>query len=442
MLKVIELFAGIGAQAEALSRIGIDYKIIGISEIDKYAIQSYIKLHGNTKNFGDITKIEQLPEADLWSYSFPCTDISMAGKQAGFDIGSGTRSSLLWEVKRLLLKSKETGTLPKYLLMENVKAIISNKFVDNFNEWLNVLNLLGYKSFYKVLNAKDYGIPQNRERVFVFSILDSNADFEFPKPVILNLKLKDMLEDVVDEKYYLSKKLINYFTDNKNRNNYIRSKKFRPQKKNANYAFTITTCPGSRASDNFIIEPNLNIECIGSLKGCGLPWDNMNDSSCRVYSVDGISPTLDSMQGGHRQPKIMLYNNRRLNETLAKNELKDADFIDVYNRKVSSDVSGTITTRVSDSNCTFIADKKADDSNNIRIRKLTPRECWRLMGWADSRIDVVLDGTISNTQLYKQAGNSIVVNVLEAVFREMFINQLDRKATKEEPKNVKELKLF
>ena len=166
MLKVIELFAGIGAQAEALSRIGIDYKIIGISEIDKYAIQSYIKLHGNTKNFGDITKIEQLPEADLWTYSFPCTDISMAGKQAGFDIGSGTRSSLLWQVKRLLLKSKETGTLPKYLLMENVKAIISSKFINNFNEWLDVLNSFGYKSFYKVLNAKDYGIPQNRERVY------------------------------------------------------------------------------------------------------------------------------------------------------------------------------------------------------------------------------------------------------------------------------------
>ena len=372
MLKVIELFAGIGAQAEALSRIGIDYKIIGISEIDKYAIQSYIKLHGNTKNFGDITKIEQLPEADLWTYSFPCTDISMAGKQAGFDIGSGTRSSLLWEVKRLLLKSKETGTLPKYLLMEDVKAIISSKFVDNFNEWLNVLNLLGYKSFYKVLNAIDYGIPQNRERVFVFSILDSNADFEFPKPVISNLKLKDMLEDVIDKKYYLSKKLIKYFTDNKNRNGYVRSKTFRPQTKDANYAFTITTRPGSRASDNFIIEPNLNIECI-----------------------------------------------------------------DVYNRKVSSDVSGTITTRVSDSNCTFIANKKADDNNNKRIRMLTPRECWRLMGWTDSRIDVVLDGTISNTQLYKQAGNSIVVDVLEVVFREMFINQLDRKATKEEPKMLK-----
>ena len=395
MLKVIELFAGVGAQAEALSRIGIDYKIIGISEIDKYAIQSYIKLHGNTKNFGDITKIEQLPEADLWTYSFPCTDISIAGKQDGFDIGSSTRSSLLWEVKRLLLKSKETGTLPKYLLMENVKAIVSSKFVDNFNEWLNVLNLLGYKSFYKVLNAKDYGIPQNRERVFVFSILDSNADFEFPKPVVLNLKLKDMLEDVVDEKYYLSKKLINCFMDNKNRNGYVRSKRFRPQKKNANYAFTITTSPGNRVSDNFIIEPNLNIECIESLKGCGLPWDNMNDSSCRVYSVDGVSSTLDSMQSGHRQPKIMLYNNRRL-----------------------------------------------DDSNNARIRKLTPRECWRLMGWKDDRIDKVMDGAISNTQLYKQAGNSIVVNVLEAVFREMFINQLDRKATKEEPKNVKELKLF
>lgn len=463
MLKVIELFAGIGAQAEALSRIGIDYKIIGISEIDKYAIQSYIKLHGDTKNFGDITKIEQLPEADLWTYSFPCTDISIAGKQAGFDIGSGTRSSLLWQVKRLLLKSKETGTLPKYLLMENVKAIISSKFINNFNEWLDVLNSFGYKSFYKVLNAKNYGVPQNRERVFVVSILDSNADFEFPKPVILNLKLKNMLEDVVDEKYYLSKKLVNYFMDDTNRNGYVRSKTFRPQKKNANYAFTITTRPGSRASDNFIIEPipvamrgrerdgdyrqviepksdgianaittvqkdsmvivpHLNIECVGSLKGCGLPWDNMNDSSCRVYSVDGISPTLDSMQGGHRQPKIMLYNNRRLNETLAKNEIKDADFIDAYNRKISSDISGTITTRVSDSNCTFIAEIKENNYDNIRIRKLTPRECWRLMGWSDSRINVVLDGSISNTQLYKQAGNSIVVNVLEAIFKEMFIN--------------------
>ena len=166
MLKVIELFAGIGAQRKALQKANIEHQVIAISEIDKYAIQAYNAIHGDTTNLGDITKIEKLPKADLWTYSFPCTDISLAGRMSGFEKDSGTHSSLLWEVQRLLSTANEDGTLPKFLLMENVKNLLSKKFKPLFDEWCKYLEGLGYKNFYKVLNAKDYGIPQNRERVW------------------------------------------------------------------------------------------------------------------------------------------------------------------------------------------------------------------------------------------------------------------------------------
>ncbi len=180
MLKVIELFAGIGAQREALKEAGIEHKIIGISEIDKYAVQAYELLHGPTKNFGDIKQIDSLPLVDMWTYSFPCTDISLAGRMHGFEKGSETHSSLLWEVERLLAVSRQNSTLPKYLIMENVKNLISKRFMDGFNIWLEYLENLGYTNYYKVLNAKDYGIPQNRERVFMISIKDNTKQYTFP----------------------------------------------------------------------------------------------------------------------------------------------------------------------------------------------------------------------------------------------------------------------
>ena len=204
MLKVIELFAGIGAQRKALQKAKIEHEVIAISEIDKYAIQSYNAIHGETPNLGDITKIEKIPKADLWTYSFPCTDISLAGRMSGFEKHSGTHSSLLWEVQRLLSISIDDGTLPKYLLMENVKNLISKKFKPSFDEWCKYLESLGYKNFYKVLNAKDYGIPQNRERVFMISVRDDNALYQFPNEINLDTKLGDYLENNVDEKYYLS----------------------------------------------------------------------------------------------------------------------------------------------------------------------------------------------------------------------------------------------
>lgn len=206
-LRVFEAFAGYGSQSMALRNLGVPYEVVGISEIDKYAIRAYTAVHGGTKNFGDISKIDwgMVPDFDLFTYSFPCTDLSNAGKQAGFDEGSGTRSSLLWECKKAIEVKH-----PKYLLLENVKALVSKKFKDGFLKWLNFLSAQGYANFWDVLNAKDYGIPQNRERVFVVSIL-GDAWFAFPQKRPLQTKLVDILEETVDEKYYLDQERVDKF---------------------------------------------------------------------------------------------------------------------------------------------------------------------------------------------------------------------------------------
>lgn len=252
MIRVVELFAGIGAQRKALERIGIEHEVLGISEIDKHVLKVYEALYGKTENFGDIRNIEQLPKADLWTYSFPCTDISLAGGMRGMEKGSETSSSLLWEVERLLTVAKDKNTLPKILLMENVKNLVSKKFINDFNEWCRFLRSLGYTNSWKILNAKDYGIPQNRERVFMVSIL--GCGYEFPDKMPLTSKLSDYLEDQVDDKYFMSEKLIETFTDLENRNGYIRGLRFRHLEQTAEHSWTITT-KNTRPTDNYIIVP-------------------------------------------------------------------------------------------------------------------------------------------------------------------------------------------
>ena len=205
-IRVFEAFAGYGSQAMALKRLQRDFpdkvsfEFVGISEIEPYAIAAYNAVHGNTPNFGDISKIDwaQVPDFDLLTYSFPCQDISTAGKQRGFVEGCGSRSSLLWECRRAIEAKR-----PRYLLMENVKALTQKKFKPEFQRWIDTLTELGYTSFWQVLNAKDFGVPQNRERVFMVSFLDSNAAFEFPKPFPLEKRLRDVLEENVDESYNL-----------------------------------------------------------------------------------------------------------------------------------------------------------------------------------------------------------------------------------------------
>ena len=208
-LKVVTLCSGYDSQLMAIRNLGIPYECVGCSEIDPYAIRAHNAVFPEIadRNLGDMTKInwDEVPDFDLLFYSTPCTDFSNAGKQAGGEEGPGTRSSILWWTRYAVLKKK-----PKYLIMENVKALVSDKFRPLFLKWCDELTSYGYTNFAQVLNAKDYGIPQNRERIFVVSIL-GDAWFTFPHPKELTLRLKDMLEEKVDEKYYLPQDKVDQF---------------------------------------------------------------------------------------------------------------------------------------------------------------------------------------------------------------------------------------
>lgn len=256
-IRVFEAFAGYGSQSMALRRLGIDFEVVGISEIDKYAIQAYMAVHGDTPNYGDISNIEweSVPDFDFLTYSFPCTDISTAGQQKGLAEDSGTRSSLLWECRKAIEAKR-----PKYLLMENVKNLISKKFTPYLKEWLRFLEGQGYSNYTKVLNAKDFGVPQNRERVFMVSIL-GEASFHFPKPLTLEKRLKDVLERDVDESFYLSKKMTDYLVRTDERMKGSNNGHRFTAKTEEDIAFTIRTAQGSRIDDNFIKEPVNPITC-------------------------------------------------------------------------------------------------------------------------------------------------------------------------------------
>lgn len=375
---------------------------------------------------GDICKIDetQLPHYDLITYSSPCQDFSVAGKQAGGDKGSGTRSSLLWECERIIREVK-----PKYLLMENVKALTSKKFMPLFQQWLKTLEKIGYQNHWKVLNAKDYGVPQNRERLFVVSIRkDIECDYKFPAPVVLTKRLKDVLEQNVDEKYYLPDK-------------FVKRLPFQLKKQystlDADVAGTETSRQYASWNGNYVSEPKVMQEPMNLYPNSG------NPQAGRVYNANGISPAMDTCQGGNRMPKIVddTYANRPPREyedccptirsersgfkvqeyrffnqaikTAEEKDAKNGDTIDAFNQRVNkTGVCPTLTTRPEGFKTAILP------VQNCRIRKLTPRECWRLMGVKDEQFDKLHD--ISNSQLYKMAGNSIVVDVLMAIFKNLF----------------------
>lgn len=380
MITINELFSGIGAQVAAFKRLNIPYEVIGISEIDNYAIQSYEAINGQVRNYGDITKVPYLDYADLWTYSFPCQDLSFAGKQKG--ITESTRSGLLLHVERLLEESVNRGNQPIYLLLENVKALVSKKFMPDFQRWLDKLEQLGYNNYWQVLNAKDYGIPQNRERVFVVSIR-KDADFigyKFPEKIPLEKRLKDMLEPTVAEKFYLARERVKNFFSFSNAGSLGReileplcaaSRGRNPdnpsdraiggpteQRLEINYTGCCNTLT-SVQKDNYNIEPK--VIQVGNIITTG-NWDNPQRG--RIYSPEGCSPALNCCQGGGLEPKIVI---------------------------------------------------------NQRIRKLTPLESWRLMGFTDEEFRCAKASGVSNSQLYKQAGNSIVVNVLECIFKNLIV---------------------
>lgn len=383
MIRVFEAFAGYGSQSMALERLKqdypqFDYKVVGISEIDKYAVKAYNATHKHTINYGDICLIDwdSVPDFDLFTYSFPCQDISIAGRQKGLEAGSGTRSSLLWECRRAIEAKR-----PKYLLMENVKALVSKKFINHFNDWLLYLESLGYSNFWKVLNAKDYGVQQNRERVFVVSILGNNEQYKFHEPFELTKRLKDVLEACVDEKYYLSEKFYNGIVEHSNRK-ISEGCGFKTQFVNIDgIAGTITTKYGQRSTDPYIIQ-----------KGRGY---------VRTKEFE-LSPTVTS-HGFERNNFAFVSYTRDKKGNVVDRHLKD--------------VANTVHTATGSGGNT---DCFVYDGN---IRKLTPRECFRIMGVSEPDIDKIQTAGISNSQQHKMAGNSIVVDVLYYIFKNLFIEK-------------------
>ena len=474
MVRILELFAGYGSQSLALENLGIEFTS-DISEIDQYAIKAYNQIHGDTHNWGDIAKIDEtkLPYYDLITYSSPCQDFSVAGLGRGGDEGSGTRSSLLWECERIIRAVK-----PKYLLMENVKNLVGEKHKHNFIRWLRVLEMMGYWNFWQVLNAKDYGVPQNRERVFVVSILGGDQ-YLFPNKIKLEKRLKDILEPVVDEKYYLSDKMVEGFL--KHNDNHLGKTGFVWQPRDLNgYASALRANGALCPTDNTIAEPiliggmqaNQSIKtdgvctCLTSSMGTGggyvpmvtepLAYDEQNgyvrkDGCVGTLTTDGSSPK-------HNNRVIEpLYIKEATHKGYAEAYDGDSVTLDQPNSqtrrgRVGKQISNTLTTSCnigvvqvgnivetdsfggnpqrgriySTDGCSPALNTMQGGGlepkivEKYRIRKLTPRECWRLMGVKDEQYDKLHD--ISNTQLYKMAGNSIVVDVLMGIFKNLFLS--------------------
>ena len=326
-IRLIELFSGIGAQRSALDRAGVPYESVACCEIDPYAYASYCAIHDDTPNLGDITKVESLPDdIDLLTYSFPCQDLSMAGRQKGMARGSGTRSGLVWEVERLLACSQ----LPRVLLMENVDAIVNKKNIEQFNIWIKTLSDMGYTSSWKILNASDFDIPQNRKRCFMVSCLDGKC-FRFPEGKSKTRHLKDLLEPEVDEKYFLSPERIAKLIVHRDRH----------QALGHGFGFSVIDVEG-------------DAKCVKS---------RVREEEDTLIQ-EGMTPTL----------------------------------------KCFSNIG-----------CV----------QNSRIRRLTPRECWRLMDFSDDEFNkaasTVCHGRkMPESQLYKQAGNAICVGVLAEIFKLLF----------------------
>ena len=339
-IRLIELFAGIGSQAKALSNLGLTYEHWRVCEFDEHAVRSYNAVHGTNFAPSDITKTSaaDLGITDtsmftyLLTYSFPCQDLSPSGKGSGMGRGSGTRSGLLWEVERLL---NECGELPQVLLMENVPQVHGQKNIAHFDEWIAFLESKGYSNYWKDLNAKDFSIPQNRVRCYMVSILGDHK-YDFPVPKTLTKTLGDLLDKDVGTRYYL--------TDER---------------------------------------------CHRIAK-----WNSQQNPLERVLGVESICPTLTARGAGEYHAGMVLFSPALKNTTNLRGEVLQREECD----------------------------------NDTAMRVLTPNECWRLMGFSDS--DYAMAAKVCNEgQLYKQAGNSIVVDVLMAIFGELFAQAEESKPT-------------
>ena len=506
-IRVLEFFSGVGMQRMAFDKLGVNYESVGTSEIDIPAILSYAAIHDGllesdetfeyptkeemlnylsernigldfktgklklpknldkikqlyratilSKCLGDISKINpsELPDFDFMTYSFPCQSISVSGRTEGIIRGQ-TRSGLLYECEKVIEHKR-----PKYLLLENVKNLVGKQFKPQFDEWLEYLETLGYTNYWKVLNSKSFGVPQNRERVFVLSILGEHDPYEFHSGFELDIRLKDVLESNIDEKYYIStdranqliQKLYNtgQITDDivpcdstilnpkaleigncitarydagiQNKGSIgiavceaVSSKKFGRMFDDEKLSGTIAT----NAMAN-VIENSEPLICASR----GRNVENPSDRTSGIHTeqrleinYSGTSNTLTTVQKDNYvlEPNVLRAERTEYGKAIRKQYEKGEITEKIGNMREynprTDGVSNTLTT-VQKDNYLF--------ETNFRIRKLTPKECWRLMGIDDECFDKA-EQVNSNSQLYKQAGNGIVVNVLYYIFKELF----------------------
>ena len=416
-IRLIELFAGYGSQAMALERMGVKFEHYKVVEFDKYAIASYNAVHDTKFPTMDITKVHatdlNICDTDKFeyfmTYSFPCTDLSVAGKMKGMKKGSGTRSGLLWEVERILTEINESGgELPQILFMENVPQVISGANIKDFHAWQDFLSFLGYTNHLQILNAKDYGVAQNRKRCFMFSFL-GEYNYKFPKSIPLTKTMKDYLEEEVDKKYYINtekaKKLIENLIKEKNiakktQSGLCIAGSLNPEKDCQDRVRVFSSygiSPGLRATD--YKDPTKIIE-LGKLN---------NSQDGVVVDSNGISKTITS--GNNNQTKTIVAMRGRNSENQSD---KTAGAPTAQRLEPNSQGICNTLTSVQKDNIVL--------ESYYRIRKLTPRECGRLMDVSDADI-TKMEAVNSNSQLYKQFGNSIVVGVMVAMFKNLHIDQ-------------------
>lgn len=402
-LKLISLFAGIGAVEFGAYRVYDEVEIVAAAEIDKFARQSYMANHSINEDefYADVKKFNAskfFGKADCVSFGFPCQDYSIAGLRAGLE---GQRGTLFYEGARIVKEIQ-----PEFFIAENVKGLLSSNGGKDYKTIMDILrDELGYYCHCAVLNTKDYGVPQNRERIFIVGFKDADLyhRFQFAPKIKLEKRLKDVLEDDVDEKYYLSEKLLTGFMRH-NENHKAKGTGFIFKPKSGDDIAVCLRANGALCpTDNTIkIEGMLN--CKGT------------DQIRRVYGVDGVAATLTTMQGGNQEPKIQVKSaTARGYETATTGDSINLTHPDSKTRRgrVGVGVAQTL-----DCACNQAVVQE-------RIRKLTPRECLRLQDFPDTFKQVV-----SNSQQYKQAGNSMSVNILEMIFRQI------EKAKEKEPTNT------
>lgn len=449
-IRLIELFAGYGSQYLALKYLGANVKHYKICEWAIKSIQAYNDLHiqdyfdysgnlsddniltvlvklGVSINYNEPATRKQLKRLDfrkiynniiatnnlvniqnakgedfkivdkdkydyIMTYSFPCQDLSLAGKGKGM-ADTSTRSGMLWEVERILNELNELNSLPQVLLMENVPQVHGIDNVEHFNKWQLALENMGYKNYFQDLIATDYGIPQTRNRCFMVSIL-GDYSYSFPKPIPLELKLKDLLEKEVDEKYYLSDRQIK---DIQSWNTYEKPLDNMKKIENSNISPTLTTRTGAYSSSMIRIKNATKKGYLEATNGDGIDISSRMKHHRGTVQKNKIQ-TLTTSSGNDRGVCVGTYQ-----------YAKSDKFMNGKDRlQLGKEVSDTLQTSPKEGVC----------YNDLRIRKLTPLECFRLMGVKDEDYYKIAKNQ-SNSSLYHLAGDSIVVNVLMAIFKEL-----------------------